>query len=142
MGLQTERRLQQIADLQQQVQRLQHKLQQAEAAQADESSSKLPLQEQHVPQNPPMAEAKAEAHARPAWQNPMALHLSEADKAELLAAEAGPAGDENGVAPSLLGGHPGLQLWEEKKKMQKRMDSLRAKLKVTQLWFRIPLSCS
>ncbi|KAL3136227.1 hypothetical protein ABBQ32_007239 [Trebouxia sp. C0010 RCD-2024] len=76
-----------------------------------------------------MAEAKAEAHARPAWQNPMALHLSEADKAELLAAEAGPAGDENGVAPSLLGGHPGLQLWEEKKKMQKRMDSLRAKLK-------------
>ncbi|KAL3131701.1 hypothetical protein ABBQ38_007991 [Trebouxia sp. C0009 RCD-2024] len=129
VGLQAERRLHQIADLQQQVQRLQHKLQQAEAAQADDSSSKLPLQEQQVPQNPPMAEAKAEAHARPAWQNPMALHLSEADKAELLAAEAGPAGDENGVAPSLLGGHPGLQLWEEKKKMQKRMDSLRAKLK-------------
>ena len=77
-----------------------------------------------------MAEAKAEAHDRPAWQNPMAVHLSEADKAELHAAEGGPPGDENGAAPSLLGGHTGLQLWEEKKKMQKRMDNLRAKLKV------------
>lgn len=129
--LQTERRLQQIADLQQQVQHLQQKLQHSEASNADESSAKLPLQEQHLPQNPPMAEAKAEAHAKPAWQNPMALHLSEADKAELHATGAGPSGNENGAAPSLLGGHPGLQLWEEKKKMQKRMDSLRAKLKVT-----------
>ena len=79
-----------------------------------------------------MAEAKAEAHDRPAWQNPMALHLSEADKAELHMAEAGLPGDENGAPQSLLGGHPGLWLWEEKKKMQKRMDSLRAKLKVNQ----------
>ena len=128
--LQAERRLQQIADLQQQVQILQHKVQQAESPQADASSVKLPLQEQQVPQNPPMAEVKAEAHDRPAWQNPMARHLSEADKAELHVAEGGPSGDENGAPPSLLGGHPGLQLWEEKKKMQKRMDSLRAKLKV------------
>ena len=77
-----------------------------------------------------MAETKAEAHDRPAWQNPMAVHFSDTDKAELQAVEAGPPGDENGVAPSLLGGHPGLQLWEEKKKMQKRMDNLRSKLKV------------
>lgn len=130
MVLQAERRQQQITDLQQQVQLLQSKLDQAEPPQADESSPKLPLQEQQVPKNPPMAEAKAEAHDRPAWQNPMAVHLSEADKAELHAAEAGPPGDENGAAPSLLGAHPGLQLWELKKKMQKRMDNLRAKLKV------------
>lgn len=128
--VQAERRQQQIADLQQQVQLLQSKLDQAEPPQADGPSLKLPLQEQQVPQNPPMAEAMADAHDRPAWQNPMALHLSEADKAELQAAEAGPSGDENGAPTSLLGGHPGLQLWEEKKKMQKRMENLRAKLKV------------
>ena len=134
--LQAGRQQQQIADLQQQVQLLQHKLDQSESPrvdespQADESPAKLPLQEQQVPQHPAMAEAKAQAHDRPAWQNPMAVHLSEADKAELHAAEAGPLGDENGAPPSLLGGHPGLQLWEEKKKMQKRMDNLRAKLKV------------
>ena len=80
-----------------------------------------------------MAEAKTESHDRPAWQRPMALHLSEAEKAELHVAEAGPPGDENGVAPSLLGGNPGLQLWEEKKKIQKRMENLRAKLKVKDL---------
>lgn len=129
--LQAERRQQQIADLQQQVQSLQHKLNQAQSPPADGSSAKLPLQEQQVPQNPPMAEARAETHDKPAWQNPMALHLSEAEKAELRAAEGGSAGDENGAPPSLLGGHPGLQLWEEKKKMQKRMDSLRTKLKVS-----------
>ena len=128
--LQAERRQQQIADLQQQVQHLQQQLQQAESSKAAKAAAKQPLQEQQMPQNPPMAEAKAEAHDRPAWQNPMALHLSEADKAELHLAEAGLPGDENGAPRSLLEGHPGLQQWEEKKKMQKRMDSLRAKLKV------------
>ena len=78
-----------------------------------------------------MAEAKADGtDDRPAWQNPMALHLSEADKAELQMAEAGVQGDENRGPKSLLEGHPGLQLWEEKKKMQKRVDSLKAKLQV------------
>ena len=131
--LQAESRQQQIVDLQQQVQLLQHKLDHSESPQGNASPSKLPLQEQQVPQNPIMAEAKAEAHDRPAWQRPMALHLSEAEKAELHVAEAGPPGDENGVTPSLLGGNSGLQLWEEKKKMQKRMENLRAKLKVKDL---------
>lgn len=131
--LQAERRQQQIGDLQKQVQLLQHKLDHSESPPADASPTKLPLQEQQVPQNPFMAEAKTESHDRPAWQRPMALHLSEAEKAELHVAEAGPPGDENGVAPSLLGGNPGLQLWEEKKKIQKRMENLRAKLKVKDL---------
>lgn len=129
----------QVAELQQQLAALEYKLQQAESSQG---SVKQPLQEQQLPenlsgkapQNPVMAEAVADASHRPHWQNPMAVHLSEAEKAEVHAvAEA--AGnqnvvDENEAPQSLLAGHPGLLQWEEKKKMQKHIDQLRAKLKV------------
>lgn len=126
---------------QQQMMVLQSKLQQAEASLAlQHINVRKPLCEQQLPQNPPaeiplsqnasVAEAVADALDRPPWQNPMALHLSEAEKAELkITAEAGRA-DENGPPQSLLAGHPGMQQWEEKKKMQKRVDMLRAKLKV------------
>ncbi|DBA77876.1 TPA: hypothetical protein ACH3X1_009228 [Trebouxia sp. C0004] len=96
----------QVTKLQQQLAALEYKLQQAESSQG---SVKQPLQEQQLPENlsgkapqkPVMAEAVADASYRPHWQNPMAVHLSEAEKAE----------------------------WEEKKKLQKRIDQLRAKLR-------------
>ena len=125
--------------LQQQLAALEYKLQQAESSQG---SVKQPLQEQQLPENlsgkapqkPEMAEAVADALHRPHWQNPMAVHLSEAEKAEvhMVAEVAGnqSLADENGAPQSLLAGHPGLLQWEEKKKLQKRIDQLRAKLKV------------
>ncbi|DBB03226.1 TPA: hypothetical protein ACH3X1_013287 [Trebouxia sp. C0004] len=128
----------QVAELQQQLAALEYKLQQAESSQG---SVKQPLQEQQLPDNlsgkapqkPVMADAVADASFRPHWQNPMAVHLSEAEKAEVqagadAAANQNPA-DENGAPQSLLAGHPGLLQWEEKKKLQKRIDQLRAKLK-------------
>ncbi|KAA6420754.1 MAG: hypothetical protein FRX49_09331 [Trebouxia sp. A1-2] len=128
----------QVAQLQQQLAALEYKLQQAESSQG---TVKQPLQAQQLPenlsgkalQNPVMAKAVADASHRPNWQNPMAVHLSEAEKAEVqsMAEAAGNqhVADENGVPQSLLAGHPGLLQWEEKKKMQKRIDQLRAKLK-------------
>lgn len=45
----------------------------------------------------------------------------------------GPGQDENGPPQSLLADNPALLQWEEKKKMQKCLETLRAKLKVTTL---------
>ena len=128
-----------VVQLQQQVAELQNRLQQCELSQP---VIKQPLQEQQLPQNPSenrsqnpvMAEAVADGSDRPRWQNPMAAHLSEAEKSQLQGvADAGTAkalADENGATQSLLSGNPGLLQWEEKKKMQHRIDALRAKLKV------------
>lgn len=128
-----------MVQLQQQLAELQSRLQQAESSQC---IVKQPLQEQQLPQNlsenlsqnPVMAEAVADASNKSRWQNPMASHLSEAEKAQLQGvADAGTAkalADENGATHSLLSGNPGLLQWEEKKKMQHRIDALRAKLKV------------
>ena len=44
--------------------------------------------------------------------------------------EQGAGQDENEAPQSLLAGNPALLQWEEKKKMQKRLETLRAKLKV------------
>lgn len=127
-----------MAELQQQITVLEAKLQHAGPPQLQQDTTTQPLQEQQLPQNlaenPAMAQAVADAPVRPQWQNPMAVHLSDAEKAGLRpVAEASGAkalADENGAPQSLLAGNPGLQQWEEKKKMQKRIDTLQAKLKV------------
>ncbi|KAL0024417.1 hypothetical protein WJX77_000946 [Trebouxia sp. C0004] len=128
----------QVAELQQQLAALEYKLQQAESSQG---SVKQPLQEQQLPDNlsgkapqkPVMADAVADASFRPHWQNPMAVHLSEAEKAEVqagadAAANQNPADENSGTSEPACRAS-GLLQWEEKKKLQKRIDQLRAKLR-------------